>query len=625
MSFFKSTDAFIKNNTGLRLPQKRAYEAVYKSVKENPLEHKLVVLPTGVGKTGLIGILPFGISEGKVLIITPGIIIREGISDEFDTRSAFNFWEKRNVILNKNHLPNVYRYNGFERGKTAAKTRAIDFMNNADIIITNIHKVHSSTSSQALTSLLSTDFFDLIIIDEAHHSAADSWVNAINHFNSAKVIKLTATPFRNDEKTIEGKPVYEFPMSKAIEMKYIKNIINDKYTNEKLEFVIEDRIVSKEEALKEMDKEWVTRSVAYSPECNQTIVDMSKSTLIEKRKNGGVFHQILAVACGIEHAKQVAALYNESGLKADIATSDNTEEATKAIIKYKRGELDVLVNVNMLGEGFDHPNISIAAIFRPFRSLPPYAQFIGRALRRIPETEMDEINNVAHVIYHRELELDDLWNYYSGEEQKAKDLRIIRDSIDYSERVKSFDVGEVAIGGNVLKSTSDYLNDGIDLKYATAISEAIEAKKQEIYTTAKKLKAEMGFTKQQLDDFIDSELKRLDESIDIRQNEQREELIREELHLLYKDRLETTIQTLFSESSLNIKGNELPRNSSNAMYKNLSTNGAYAAIYINYTMKQKLKRSIDEWLSHDFKQAFEILPTVIESLNKKIKGIKLNE
>lgn len=609
----------------MRLPQKRAYEAVYKSVKENPLEHKLVVLPTGVGKTGLIGILPFGISEGKVLIITPGIIIREGISDEFDTRSAFNFWEKRNVILNKNHLPNVYRYNGFERGKTAAKTRAIDFMNNADIIITNIHKVHSSTSSQALTSLLSTDFFDLIIIDEAHHSAADSWVNAINHFNSAKVIKLTATPFRNDEKTIEGKPVYEFPMSKAIEMKYIKNIINDKYTNEKLEFVIEDRIVSKEEALKEMDKEWVTRSVAYSPECNQTIVDMSKSTLIEKRKNGGVFHQILAVACGIEHAKQVAALYNESGLKADIATSDNTEEATKAIIKYKRGELDVLVNVNMLGEGFDHPNISIAAIFRPFRSLPPYAQFIGRALRRIPETEMDEINNVAHVIYHRELELDDLWNYYSGEEQKAKDLRIIRDSIDYSERVKSFDVGEVAIGGNVLKSTSDYLNDGIDLKYATAISEAIEAKKQEIYTTAKKLKAEMGFTKQQLDDFIDSELKRLDESIDIRQNEQREELIREELHLLYKDRLEATIQTLFSESSLNIKGNELPRNSSNAMYKNLSTNGAYAAIYINYTMKQKLKRSIDEWLSHDFKQAFEILPTVIESLNKKIKGIKLNE
>ncbi len=105
-------------------------------------------------------------------------------------------------------------------------------------------------------------------------------------------------------------------------------------------------------------------------------------------------------------------LYEEVGLSAAYVTSDRPEESEKAIIEFKKGQIDVLVNVNMLGEGFDHPNISIAAIFRPFRTLPPYAQFIGRALRRIQEENtIGVISIMWHMLYiHKELDLDELWS-----------------------------------------------------------------------------------------------------------------------------------------------------------------------------------------------------------------------
>ncbi|EOO66386.1 hypothetical protein IKE_03103 [Bacillus cereus VD196] len=110
--YFLETEAFIEGNMALRGPQRTAYMKLKKEFESNPDGHKIVVLPTGTGKTGVIGLSPYKISKGRVLVITPNLVIREGISDNFDTRSQFNFWTKRNVILNDNHLPRVYRYAG---------------------------------------------------------------------------------------------------------------------------------------------------------------------------------------------------------------------------------------------------------------------------------------------------------------------------------------------------------------------------------------------------------------------------------------------------------------------------------------------------------------------------------
>lgn len=113
-SYFKKVNAFIEGNIALRDPQRVAHRRLKESFDENPKTHKIIVLPTGTGKTGTMGLAPYEISNGKVLIITPGLVIREGVSDEFDTRTPFNFWTKRNVILDDTNLPQVYRYAGFE-------------------------------------------------------------------------------------------------------------------------------------------------------------------------------------------------------------------------------------------------------------------------------------------------------------------------------------------------------------------------------------------------------------------------------------------------------------------------------------------------------------------------------
>ena len=59
-----------------------------------------------------------------------------------------------------------------------------------------------------------------------------------------------------------------------------------------------------------------------------------------------------------------------------------TEDQQARLLRdLREGLLDVIVQVQMLGEGFDHPPLSVAAIFRPYRSLSPYIQFVGRVMR----------------------------------------------------------------------------------------------------------------------------------------------------------------------------------------------------------------------------------------------------
>lgn len=618
MNYFKNTPCFIEDNIALRKPQRLAYKALKKAFENND-DHKLVVLPTGTGKTGLMGITPFGIADGRVLIITPSLVIREGISDEFDTRTQFNFWTERNVIFDDNYLPKVYRYAG-HNGTAGDKKRVKKYLTEAQIVIANIHKVYNTTSKKVLTKMLEPDFFDMIIIDEAHHSAADSWLETLKHFNAKKIVKLTATPTRNDLKEITGELVYEYSMAEAISNEYIKNVVTDDYTTEHLQFEVDGKLVSKDEAIEIMDKNWVSRSVAYSLDCSKTIVDMSIKKLQEKRENGEAFHQIIAVACGVNHAKQIVQLYQESGYSADYITSDRpTEENEKVIIEYKKGQIDVLVNVNMLGEGFDHPPISIAAIFRPFRSLPPYAQFIGRTLRRINTgNQIDSIDNLAHVVYHKELDLDELWSYYAGEEEKA----VIRRKVECDVREftpRKSEIGDIVTGGSVLNTTKEFLKDGASNSYKEELQNIINTRIKKIKEDSSKMRA-AGISEEDILEFERMKLQETGKSIDTKRDQLREELIREELHEAHQDHIASLVSNLLLDTGLDPKGIELPSNTSSPFLKNSSTNDAYIMMYIHHNLKQKIKRGIDEWEVYDFKIAEEHLPAIIERLYKKIEG-----
>ena len=130
-----------------------------------------------------------------------------------------------------------------------------------------------------------------------------------------------------------------------------------------------------------------TIGVALSTPCNVSIVDNSLEKL-EQLRQTGTRHQLIAVACSINHAQRIRSLYEERGYEAGIIHSKQSEEEKEAVKqRLYSGVLDCIVQVAMLGEGFDHPKLSVAAIFRPFRSLAPYIQFVGRILRVVVQND----------------------------------------------------------------------------------------------------------------------------------------------------------------------------------------------------------------------------------------------
>ena len=621
INYFIETDAFIKGNKWLRDPQKKAYKRLLETLKVDEESHKIIVLATGAGKTGVIALAPYGISKGRVLVITPSLVIRQGISDEFDTRTDFNFWTDKKVILDDTQLPKVYRYAGYQTASD--KKRVLKYLDEANIVIANIHKVFNKKSEKPLVSILDSGFFDMIIIDEAHHSAAESWLNTLEYFDAKKIVKLTATPYRADEKELGGEIIYTYDLGDAIRDGIVKNIVCEDYTTQKLEFQIDGKIVDKETALDRMDKSWVTRSVAYSIECSKTIVEMSLKKLNEKRRLGKAHHQIIAVACGIEHAKQIMSLYQQYGLRADYVASDRPHKETeKTIIDFKKGILDVIVNVDMLAEGFDHPNISIAAIFRPFRTLAPYAQFIGRSLRKIQGEDINNsIDNIAHVIYHKELNLDDLWEYYTDQKEQAQRKKIIELEYlreEYSE--KNRDIGIVKTSGDLIYSAQTFLSDNVNNQYSNAIYESIRVVENETNKTIELMKL-AGASNEEIEDFKTFKRVKLDENITSKRNKLREELIREELQVHHKDDIISQVNNLFETTKLDPKGNELPTRTSSKFLKSSKTNDEYIAKYINNSLKQKLKRGIDEWETYDFEQSSILLPILIKKIKEKIERL----
>lgn len=278
LNYFIESIPNIQSNNELREPQILAYQAVQEHfVHDKSNEHALVVLPTGVGKTGLMGILPFGISFGRVLIVTPQLVIKDAVLDSLDPEHPGNFWLARKVFSKVDELPSVIEYDS----KTSDWELSV-----SNIVILNIHKLQGRLD-RALTKRVPEDFFDMIIIDEAHHSTAQTWEDTMAYFNNAKVIKVTGTPSRSDGEKIQGKRVYRYPLSLAMANGYVKTLERFHYVPDQLFLTLDkkDDTVYSIEQIRDMalkDDEWISRSVAFSTECSIKVIDESIKVLIDR-------------------------------------------------------------------------------------------------------------------------------------------------------------------------------------------------------------------------------------------------------------------------------------------------------------------------------------------------------
>lgn len=398
--FFSSAGATIEDNVLLRDPQREGHAAVA-SFLEAGRTKAIVQLPVGCGKSGLIAILPFGIAEGRVLVIAPNLTIRRELEKALDTTDRRNcFWRKCEVLTPGTMTAGPYL------AVLDGKDANIHDCERSHIVVTNIQQLASS--ADRWLPVFPDEFFDLILVDEGHHSAAPSWKKVFDRFPRANVVNLTATPFRSDNKDIEGELVYRYSFKRAMIKGYIKKLQAIYVAPEEIYFTYQDdeHHHTLEEVLELKEEAWFSRGVALSQECNEHIVDASLDKL-EKLRESGTHHQLIAVAISVNHAKAVRSLYAERGYEAaELHSRMPPEKQAEALQKLKSGLLDCIIQVQMLGEGFDHPQLSVGAIFRPFRSLSPYVQFVGRIMRVVVQNDARHPDNYGFVVTHVGLNLD---------------------------------------------------------------------------------------------------------------------------------------------------------------------------------------------------------------------------
>lgn len=325
-------------------------------------------------------------------------------------------------------------YQGFKKDSEQEKAIALSKLKEADIVITNIHRINSSSEEVNLMKLVSSDFFDMIIIDEAHHVAAPMWQETLAYFKASKIIKLTAIPFRADKLEITNNPldpIYEYTLGEAIKDGLLKDVIKEVEIPGELEFIHNEtgQRLTLEEAKKKLNNDWINKSVALSEVCSKQIIEQTKKVLMDKRKSYPN-HRVLAITCNDEHAQSICKWFNNAGMSATyVSTNSNNERENEVRLSdFAQGKYDVMVSIQMLGEGYNNPDISIISIFRPFKSLTPYAQAIGRGLRKIPNAKSD-LDNFCNVIYHKELGLEKLWEYYKQQKTFSEIIKLQRENL----------------------------------------------------------------------------------------------------------------------------------------------------------------------------------------------------
>jgi DNA repair protein RadD len=398
-SFFATLDFNIEDNGALRDPQRDAYQRCYEFFKAGK-NKAIVQIPVGCGKTGLASLLPLGLAQGRALIIAPNLTIKTGLYDAMDiTNRQKCFWRKAGVLSDAQMSSGPF--------VCSLETGNISVAQKSHIVITNIQQL--ATNVDKWLTQFPDKFFDMIIVDEAHHSAASSWQTVIDRFPEAKIIHLTATPFRSDRQQIDGELVYRYPFRSATLKGYIKRLKASYVAPSAIDLQFSDergKTYSLDEVLNLKKEEWFSRSVALAKPCNQHIVDSSLEKLEELRQSG-TQHQLIAVACSINHGNDIRSMYRERGYNAAVIHSKQDAMEQEVVLRdLRNGSLDCIVQVQMLGEGFDHPKLSVAAIFRPFRSLAPYIQFVGRIMRVVVQNDPSHPDNMGHIITHLGMNLD---------------------------------------------------------------------------------------------------------------------------------------------------------------------------------------------------------------------------
>jgi superfamily II DNA or RNA helicase len=447
--FFRTRDPSIRENQLLRIPQREVFAALQEFARSDPAEREAgIVLPVGCGKSGCIALAPFAFQAYRTLVIAPGLRIADQLYRDFDPTQPEMFFLKTRVLGGPPYPEPVEI-----RGRTTNR----DDLDEADVVVTNIQQLQGEENPWL--SSLPDDYFDLILFDEGHHSVAATWEALKQEFPTARIVNLSATPLRADGQRMAGRIIYSYPVFRAIQEGYIKRLKALVLNPRTLRYVRredeQEMEVSLEEVrrLGEEDADF-RRSIVTSTETLNTIVDASIRELdCIRSETGEARHKIIASALNFEHCRQIVEAYRARGRRADYVHSREDSAANDRVLsRLENHELDVIVQVRKLGEGFDHRYLSVAAIFSIFSNLSPFVQFVGRIMRVIVQNDPGNPLNQGTAVFHAGANVARRWQdfqEYSEADQQFFDQLLPVEGLDFS-RSDELAVTPVPAAGNLV-------------------------------------------------------------------------------------------------------------------------------------------------------------------------------
>lgn len=212
----------------------------------------------------------------------------------------------------------------------------------------------------------------LLVLDEAHHAAASSYLELMRRYESAYILGVTATPAR-----IDGQG-FKFIFDELVLGRSVRELIDAGHLCPYKLFAAPKAIDTSGIAI--VAGEYNQRQLAEAVNTRLLMGDLIKTW--QKYASG---KKTVVFAVDIAHSQAIASAYLEAGIKAEHLDGDTpTLERAAILERFRQGETSILTNCGIVSEGFDVPSIEAIQCVRPTRSLNLWLQMLGRSLRPMP-------------------------------------------------------------------------------------------------------------------------------------------------------------------------------------------------------------------------------------------------
>ncbi len=506
----------VSGQTQLYCHQVEALLAIYQKATRGEMDGPfkqaaLILAGVGTGKTLIQALTPYVLApwmvESQALFLSDNCTLRARFLKDFPTDAAHRPLYDQWLLYSLKILPAGVpppKIVELEAGNFASYAYA---MQQADILVVN---------RQFLVNLVQRGDIDpkaigLIIIDEAHFSAAASYRTITNYFPESLLCYFTGSKFRADSQPlphiryvetedkdelgrsiIKSMPVadFEFSIQDAwrLEPPPIKKLCLQEATSTAFLVLEDEQEVEYDPetffAKAESDRAWF-RQILFADSFSLPVLEMAVQILLDKRAATGQPHAMLVRALNVGHVHRVAQLLEENfpaltGRVGMIHSEHDEYDLAgrpSAILKrFYKGESWVIVHCGLVGVGFDHKWVSVSCCLCILRSMSPAEQEWGRALRRVPGPppgHFPKLNesNWGVVVSHAALGLRELFKKF----QRGVTFDVVKDAAT-EKRGRPMLTAEYEAGETILKLSETKMvkpGDVLELRVPVAVKEAV--------------------------------------------------------------------------------------------------------------------------------------------------------